>query len=71
MEINAQALSEHGTSAKEFIDLFREAGFEPFEIKNTYAVSEYWETKLELDLKPLCKADFVQADIVFKRSEIS
>ena len=66
MEINARAVAETGGSVEAIIAAFRDAGFSPFEIENTYQVEEYITTRPRV-IKPLTDLGFTQADVIFRR----
>jgi len=67
IEVNAQALRDQNSSPEEFMGIFRAAGFEPFEIENTYTLEEHWNARAGTNLTPYTGGAFTQTDLVFRK----
>ena len=66
MELNPAALEALGGSLDSLLEIFGEAGFQPFEIANSYQVHDYI-TPPPATLTPFTRRDFDLADLVFRR----
>jgi FkbM family methyltransferase len=65
IEVSAEGLNDHGCSVRDFLDLFRRAGFVAYAIGNRYTIDTY--LRAPLNPEPLIGDDFEQLDILFRR----
>jgi FkbM family methyltransferase len=66
IEVNTEALADHGASPAALIDLFAVAGFRPFFISNGYDVDTYLYPP-DPEPRPLQDLSFSQLDLLFRR----
>ncbi|RKK03834.1 FkbM family methyltransferase [Pseudoroseomonas wenyumeiae] len=67
VEVKTAALAALGSSLQEFLNIFAEAGFKPFEIANAYDGAFYIGRKHQAAPAPLQRYDFEMADLLFRR----
>jgi FkbM family methyltransferase len=68
IEVSAEGLHDHGSSAEAFLGIFRSAGFTPFTIDNRYSIDMYLQ-RASARLEPLEGYGFEQLDVVFRRTQ--
>jgi hypothetical protein len=66
IEVNAEALADHGAEPATLINLFASAGFRPFFIPNGYGVDTYLHPPAP-EPRPLQDLSFSQLDLLFRR----
>lgn len=66
IEVNAEALADHGAEPATLINLFASAGFRPFFIPNGYGVDTYLHPPAP-EPHPLQDLSFSQLDLLFRR----
>ncbi|MBC9179135.1 FkbM family methyltransferase [Pseudoroseomonas ludipueritiae] len=67
VEVKTAALLALGSSLQEFLGIFAEAGFKPFEVANAYDGNFYIDSRRQVAPAPLQRHDFEMADLLFRR----
>ncbi|RKK02237.1 FkbM family methyltransferase [Pseudoroseomonas wenyumeiae] len=67
VEVKTAALAALDSSLQEFLDIFAEAGFRPFEVANAYDGGFYIDHGRNVAPVPLQRHDFEMADLLFRR----
>ena len=66
VEVNVRALRSFGASLRDLLELFAEAGFAPFEVRNGYDARHYLEPPAAP--VPLCR-ELEFGDLLFRRND--